>query len=193
MSRQTINSIEKERYTPSLPLAIALARFFDTTSRGDIPWQTATARRQRPFWRSRWWMPLFALALGAAMFAAFAIGDDVRPAAPSASASWPRWRRCSSSAAAARRCAGSAVPAATSAGRRSTCARPCSPGMVVTSGDHRRVPAGRSPTATTASPYAQLGALAGIAYIVAVGVPALALVAATSRSRSRATPGSPSP
>ncbi len=28
MSRQTINSIEKERYTPSLPLAIALARYF---------------------------------------------------------------------------------------------------------------------------------------------------------------------
>jgi len=31
VSRQTINSIEKERYTPSLPLAIALARFFDST------------------------------------------------------------------------------------------------------------------------------------------------------------------
>jgi len=31
VSRQTINSIEKERYTPSLPLAIALAQFFDTT------------------------------------------------------------------------------------------------------------------------------------------------------------------
>jgi putative transcriptional regulator len=29
VSRQTINSIEKERYTPSLPLAITLARFFD--------------------------------------------------------------------------------------------------------------------------------------------------------------------
>jgi putative transcriptional regulator len=28
VSRQTINSIEKERYTPSLPLALALARFF---------------------------------------------------------------------------------------------------------------------------------------------------------------------
>lgn len=28
VSRQTINSIEKERYTPSLPLAITLARFF---------------------------------------------------------------------------------------------------------------------------------------------------------------------
>ena len=31
VSRQTINSIEKERYTPSLPLAIALARFFEKT------------------------------------------------------------------------------------------------------------------------------------------------------------------
>jgi putative transcriptional regulator len=28
VSRQTINSIETNRYTPSLPLAIALARFF---------------------------------------------------------------------------------------------------------------------------------------------------------------------
>ena len=31
VSRQTINSIETERYTPSLPLAIALARFFGQT------------------------------------------------------------------------------------------------------------------------------------------------------------------
>jgi putative transcriptional regulator len=31
VSRQTINSIEKERYTPSLPLALALARFFQST------------------------------------------------------------------------------------------------------------------------------------------------------------------
>jgi putative transcriptional regulator len=30
VSRQTINAIETERYTPSLPLAIALARFFST-------------------------------------------------------------------------------------------------------------------------------------------------------------------
>lgn len=28
VSRQTINAIEAERYTPSLPLAIALGRFF---------------------------------------------------------------------------------------------------------------------------------------------------------------------
>jgi putative transcriptional regulator len=28
VSRQTINAIENERYTPSLPLALALARFF---------------------------------------------------------------------------------------------------------------------------------------------------------------------
>lgn len=31
VSRQTINSIEQGRYTPSLPLALALARFFETT------------------------------------------------------------------------------------------------------------------------------------------------------------------
>jgi putative transcriptional regulator len=31
VSRQTINSIEQERYTPSLPLALALARFFGST------------------------------------------------------------------------------------------------------------------------------------------------------------------
>jgi len=31
VSRQTINSIEQERYTPSLPLALALARYFGTT------------------------------------------------------------------------------------------------------------------------------------------------------------------
>jgi putative transcriptional regulator len=29
VSLQTINSIETERYTPSLPLALALGRFFD--------------------------------------------------------------------------------------------------------------------------------------------------------------------
>ena len=29
VSRQTINSIETEKYTQSLPLALALARFFD--------------------------------------------------------------------------------------------------------------------------------------------------------------------
>ena len=28
VSRQTVNAIETERYTPSLPLAIALARYF---------------------------------------------------------------------------------------------------------------------------------------------------------------------
>jgi putative transcriptional regulator len=31
VSRQTINSIENNRYTPSLPLAIALARYFGVT------------------------------------------------------------------------------------------------------------------------------------------------------------------
>jgi len=31
----------------------------------------------REFWRSRWWMPGFALFIGAIMFGAFALGDDV--------------------------------------------------------------------------------------------------------------------
>ena len=31
VSRQTINAIETERYTPSLPLALELARFFGTS------------------------------------------------------------------------------------------------------------------------------------------------------------------
>jgi putative transcriptional regulator len=31
VSRQTVNSIETGRYLPSLPLAIALARFFDSS------------------------------------------------------------------------------------------------------------------------------------------------------------------
>ena len=31
VSRQTINSIETGRYVPSLPLALALARYFGTT------------------------------------------------------------------------------------------------------------------------------------------------------------------
>ncbi len=31
VSRQTINSIENGRYLPSLPLAMALSRYFDST------------------------------------------------------------------------------------------------------------------------------------------------------------------
>ena len=34
VSRQTINSIETGKYLPSLPLAIALARFFETNVEG---------------------------------------------------------------------------------------------------------------------------------------------------------------
>ena len=36
--------------------------------------QTASPR---PFWRSRYWMPGFSLALGALMFGAFAVGGSV--------------------------------------------------------------------------------------------------------------------
>ena len=31
VSRQSVNSIEQGRYAPSLPLAIAIARYFETT------------------------------------------------------------------------------------------------------------------------------------------------------------------
>ncbi|WP_079146911.1 helix-turn-helix transcriptional regulator [Streptomyces griseochromogenes] len=31
VSRQTINAIETERYTPSLPLAMSLAKFFEVS------------------------------------------------------------------------------------------------------------------------------------------------------------------
>ena len=34
VSRQTVNAIETEKYMPSLPLALALARFFGTTVEG---------------------------------------------------------------------------------------------------------------------------------------------------------------
>jgi putative transcriptional regulator len=34
VSRQTINSIENGRYTPSLPLALTMARFFGLTVEG---------------------------------------------------------------------------------------------------------------------------------------------------------------
>ena len=37
VSRQTINAIETDRYTPSLPLALALARFFETTVEAMFP------------------------------------------------------------------------------------------------------------------------------------------------------------
>lgn len=32
--------------------------------------------RSRPWWRSRWWMPAVALTLGLVVFAAFAVGDN---------------------------------------------------------------------------------------------------------------------
>lgn len=34
VSRQTVNSIETDRYTPSLPLALRMAKFFETTVEG---------------------------------------------------------------------------------------------------------------------------------------------------------------
>jgi hypothetical protein len=35
-----------------------------------------TASSSRPWWRSQWWMPAFSLFIGALMFGAFAIGGN---------------------------------------------------------------------------------------------------------------------
>ncbi|MFD7335438.1 helix-turn-helix transcriptional regulator [Streptomyces violascens] len=43
VSRQTINAIETERYTPSLPLAISLARFFEVTVEEMFPVEDSPA------------------------------------------------------------------------------------------------------------------------------------------------------
>jgi len=87
----------------------------------------ASGDTRRPFWRSRWWMPLFSLALGAAMFTAFAIGDDVRQGVFSfgvmaALAALFFFGGRSETL------RGIGAPDVTSAGPRSTCARPFSPG-----------------------------------------------------------------
>jgi hypothetical protein len=84
------------------------------------------ASRDKPFWRSRWWMPLFSLALGAAIFAAFAIGGDAGQGALSfavmaAVAALFYFGGRSETL------RGLGGPAATSAGRRSTCAPRRSP------------------------------------------------------------------
>ena len=45
------------------------------------PAGTIPPRGRRPWWRSRWWMPAFALALGAIVFTAFALGGNARDGA----------------------------------------------------------------------------------------------------------------
>ena len=114
-------------------------------------------------------MPLFSLALGAAMFAAFAIGDDVRQGALSfgvmaaVAALFFFGGRSETlrglGGPGPRRALGGDRPARVDVRRNGRDHR-----------DHRRVAVGGRHTATTASPYVQLGALAGIAYIVAVAV-----------------------
>ena len=41
-------------------------------------------RGRRPWWRSRWWMPAFSLALGVIVFVAFALGGNAGDGAMSA-------------------------------------------------------------------------------------------------------------
>jgi putative transcriptional regulator len=45
VSRQTINAIETGRHLPSLPLAIGLARFFETTVEDLFPPEPGTTSR----------------------------------------------------------------------------------------------------------------------------------------------------
>lgn len=78
----------------------------------------STARPDtRPFWLSRWWMPLFSLFLGGLMLAAFAIGGNVAGGVESFGVLALVGGAVFRSVRAARPCADSAVRAATSAGR----------------------------------------------------------------------------
>ena len=51
---------------------------------GDRFRQAESRWSQRPWWRSRWWPPASALALGAIVFAAFVLGDDAGDGAKAA-------------------------------------------------------------------------------------------------------------
>jgi hypothetical protein len=78
VSPQTINAIETERYTQSLPLAISLARHFSHSVE-----EVFDADVKDTYCRSRWVMPAFALALGGVFAVAQWIGGH--PAAGAAS------------------------------------------------------------------------------------------------------------
>ena len=73
VSRQTINAVETGRYTPSLPLAIALARFFQRPVE-----EVFHAPRQRVagVLYNRWFLPAFSLFLGVVIGAAQWKGGD---------------------------------------------------------------------------------------------------------------------
>ena len=72
VSRQTINSIETGRYTPSLPLAMALARFFDRAVEEIFHGDDDAQRVPQPLV-----MPGFSVALGVAMLVAGWAGGDL--------------------------------------------------------------------------------------------------------------------
>jgi DNA-binding XRE family transcriptional regulator len=119
VSRQTINSIERERYTPSLPLALALA--------GSVRrrWRRCSMR----ITRSKWFLPLFAVAGGGVVFVAQWIGCDPRAGLVSfAIVAGFEGSYCS--VVAARRFAVCAATAATSASGRSISTQPQSPGSL---------------------------------------------------------------
>src|SRR5690348_16977113 len=51
---------------------------------GNRPQQPESRRPRRPWWRNRWWPPAYALAVGAIVFAAFALGDNAGDGAEAA-------------------------------------------------------------------------------------------------------------
>ena len=114
VSRQTINAIETERYTPSLPLAIALARYLRPHGGGGVRCTMRGADGQD--WR--WWLPPGSRSfLGVLVFsAAFWIGDDLGMGLFALGVMAGARAGASSSAGAARWCAASAVTDATSTG-----------------------------------------------------------------------------
>ena len=148
VSRQTINSIETGKYVPSLPLALALARFFDCDGGGDV--------RCRSLGRE-WFVPLVAYVLGAAMFRGAVDRRQRARRAVRRSGSWRRSGRSSSSAAAARPCATARRRRATSASGRWTSSRPRSAGMAVISVIIGAFVVERRHAATTDTPYARPG------------------------------------
>ncbi len=118
-------------------------------------------------YRTRWFMPAFCVFLAALMFAAFAIGGDAASGASPPPCSCSSAPSSTSARAARRRSPASAAPAATSAGSASTSTPPRSAGMVlvlvIIGAWLVEIAQGKD-----GSPYAALGAVGGLAYVLAV-------------------------
>jgi hypothetical protein len=84
VSRQAINSIENERYTPSPPLVMALAATSVSRSRTC----SMTGNRTRVMTRSPWFLPVFSAGMGIVTLAAAWVAASPSPGS-SGSGSWP--------------------------------------------------------------------------------------------------------